>query len=64
MIPGTKFGRLKAIKQDPEDPTGMRWICVCSCGGTRTEDAAYISDPLKNWLGCKSCEVHFQRRGG
>jgi hypothetical protein len=66
MIPGVKFGRLKAFCQvfDVEGGDDERWICVCSCGATRTETEEYINDEKLNRLGCRTCEKDFQPRGG
>ena len=59
---GEKYGRLTAIKQDPDKPTGY-WIWKCECGNTKTIKADSVVSGKTKSCGCLNLEkIHEKKR--
>lgn len=53
-LTGRRFGKLYVIKQDTERTKsgGLKWLCVCDCGTTKSMSSSNITRRLNTGCGC------------
>lgn len=51
-LSGLRFGRLTAVRLAPRSAGGVRWLCVCDCGGEKVTTAALLRSGQTVSCGC------------